>query len=376
MLFYLITFSISLLAAEEADQYYEDRTKYYIFSFIAVLPLILLASVRDHTVGSDTDFYHIPVWIKSVYFHGTFEELNSMSTQEGGYIFINYLISRFTQNIFFLFLVLYSFVFIPFYVVAFKFRKMASPVLILFFFYFLFYNESLSTVRQAVAMSLAMLGLVCLIQKKYYWTIIYLLIAFSFHVSTILMLIFPLIYKTIKNVKLLNHPYLYFSFAIIAYLVFTFTDEIISLLISSNIIDAKYIVYTSENDTFEAGLNKTYLIMKIAILLYVMIVFIFRKRYKKLVQFSLIVASLDLGMTMLGEINFHLIRLTLYPRLMSCLYLPILFRKFKFHIPINKAYYEIPISSVMIIMTLIYWYYVYIHGDFAATSEYKISSTL
>lgn len=56
MWYYIVAFSISLIGIYLANLAYKNKWLFCFFSIIGLLPPILIAGFRDHTVGADTDF--------------------------------------------------------------------------------------------------------------------------------------------------------------------------------------------------------------------------------------------------------------------------------------------------------------------------------
>lgn len=373
MLIYILTFSLSLFNVYMANRHYKKKGLFYFFSFFAVAPLVLLASFRASNVGSDTSFYQIPFWRDALLSHGgLIDYIERHPNFEAGYLFVNYFISLLTDNIVYLFLVIYTLIILPVYKVAMRWRKSLSPFLFMTIYCLVCYNELLSTVRQGIAMSLSLLAFNYFLEQKYYKYFSLSVMAYAFHTSVLIPFVFPFVYKFVDKYKLEDCRLIYMSFSALFICILLNFDNILVFVINNNFLAEKFIEYTSKGNAFEGDLGLSNLIVKLMILAY--IYFIMKLRGKStFVDFFFLMAILDLAFSSLGIIINHLIRLSLYPRMMTCISLPFLFKNYPLYIRLGKIRYKLPFEFIFISLLLFYWYYVYIYGDFAATSDYKFN---
>ena len=98
MIVYIIIFALSLLGVKVADIWYDDKQRFWAGSVLAVLPPILIAGLRDSTVGSDTDLYVIPIF-NDIALNGQnlAEFLDSYPDMEFGYLLLNYVVAQVTD---------------------------------------------------------------------------------------------------------------------------------------------------------------------------------------------------------------------------------------------------------------------------------------
>ena len=54
---YIVVFIISIFATYKVRYYSSKKLIFYIYSVIAITPLVLLAALRDHNIGTDTPNY-------------------------------------------------------------------------------------------------------------------------------------------------------------------------------------------------------------------------------------------------------------------------------------------------------------------------------
>lgn len=179
---------------------------------IGILLPVLLATLRATSVGSDVSFYVIPFFnraIASNTFSGYIENLGG-NTSDFGYSLLNFIISRFTKEIGWLFfateLITVSFTFAG----CWQLRGKACPWLSMLFFYFLFYNITLSTVRQSCALAITFFAFSYLLKNQFrkdsvIKATLFIICACFFHRTAVfelaLVLGAYLIYKNKLNIK-------------------------------------------------------------------------------------------------------------------------------------------------------------------------------
>lgn len=158
--------------------------------FLSSLPLFLLSALR-YGIGTDYFYGYVPI----------FQTINSGHIQntraEKGYVFLNYIVSRFTDDYQWIFVITSAlFVFISFYVIG-KYSKSTALSLII---WFLSYNylSSYSMVRQSLSCAMAMLAIPFLYSGKKsdrLKFIIIILCAATIHTSIALFLVLALLEK-------------------------------------------------------------------------------------------------------------------------------------------------------------------------------------
>ena len=174
---------------------------------IGLLLPALLASMRAVSVGSDVSFYVVPFFNKAI----NSKSFNDYITILGGdindvgYCLLNYIISQFTTEIGWLFCVTELIIIFFTFAGCWQLRGKAYPWLSMLFFYFLFYNITLSTVRQSCALAISFFALSYLLKKQFskdaiIKSIICVMVACTFHRTAIFEFAIILIaYLAFKN---------------------------------------------------------------------------------------------------------------------------------------------------------------------------------
>lgn len=126
---------------------------------IGLLLPALLASMRAVSVGSDVSFYVVPLFNKAINSNSFSDYVAILGgdINDVGYCLLNYILSRFTTEIGWLFFATELIIVFFTFAGCWQLRGKAYPWLSMLFFYFLFYNITLSTVRQSCALAISFL---------------------------------------------------------------------------------------------------------------------------------------------------------------------------------------------------------------------------
>ena len=376
MIVYIITFALSLLGVKMADSWYDDRRRFLVGSLLAVLPPILIAGLRDSTVGSDMELYIVPIFT-GIASNGQnlMEFIDSYPFMEIGYLFVNYVIAQLTDQPFFLLASIHILIIIPLYITAMKWRECLSPVLFMFIFYMIFFQESLSIVRQSIALSFSMLALTFFIEKRYINYFVFIIISFLFHQTAVIALSFPLVYIIVDRFSIREYYLYYIGVTLIIVLFFLNLDGILIWLIDSGYIDLKFLKYTSEDNTFSPVLGATNIVVKIIIIAYIVFTMVLYKP-DAILKFFFVMAVLDILFSLCALIMQPLDRISLYYRLMTCISIPYIIYSYPVIYSDDETPYTRPIEGLFCVLLFAYWFYVYMLGDYDDTANYQISSTL
>ncbi len=157
--------------------------------FIGITIPALLAALRDPIVGTDVSFYVVPYFNRAVH-ASSFTSYTKRTSGDVIYNLVNYIISRFTDNIFWLFLAIELIILIFVFMGFWNLREYISPSYSMLVYYFLFYNMTLSTVRQNCSMAIIFYALSMIIANKFIKKSIIsasvlILIAVGFHTTAI-----------------------------------------------------------------------------------------------------------------------------------------------------------------------------------------------
>jgi hypothetical protein len=193
MLPYLICFSASsflLWFGQNIRHGQSELFRWFIYGIALLIPVVL-AGVRDLSVGTDVLFYSYPA----------FKEACTVPSVEGfsalyddwlgaGFLWLNFAISHITHNyhifLFLLMLLQILFVFFGIY----KWRDKFPIWLGMFAFYTFFFNQSLNQMRQTLALSIVFFGIKYIFERKFFYFAFWVFAGFLFHKSVLFALFF------------------------------------------------------------------------------------------------------------------------------------------------------------------------------------------
>lgn len=365
-----------MLGVKIAALWYDDQRRFLAGSILAVLPPILIAGLRDSTVGTDMELYIVPIF-NGIASNGQnlMEFIDSYPDIEIGYLFINYVIAQLTDQPFFLLLSIHILIIIPLYITAMKWREYLSPALFMFIFYMIFFQESLSIVRQSIALSFSMLAFTFFWEKRYIQYFLFMVIAFLFHQTAVIALSFPLAYLMVDRFSIREYFFYYIGAALGISLFFLNFDTILIWLIESDFIDMKFLRYTSADNAFTPVLGVTNFVVKIVTIAYFILIMFFYKS-DTILKFFIIVAVLDMLFSLCALIVQPLDRISLYYRLITCISIPYIIYNYPIIYSDDETPYTRPIEGLFCVLLFAYWFYVYMLGNYDDTADYQISSTL
>jgi hypothetical protein len=190
---YLICFFSSCLLiwfGQKIKQGQSEFFRWFVYAIALLIPAAL-SGIRDFSVGWDSLYYAIPFFRDII----TSPNLNAISLQwdgwiEPGYMWFNFIVAQFTDNVHWLFFWLSFlqniFTFFGFY----AYRNKLPIWLGMLCYYVLFFTPSLSLIRSSFAMSIFFFASKYLSNRSYMKYAIWLLVAFLFHKSALIAFLF------------------------------------------------------------------------------------------------------------------------------------------------------------------------------------------
>lgn len=375
MIVYILTFALSLIGVRMADLWYDDTRKFISYSILAVMPPILIAGLRDYSVGFDVEVY-VTIF-NGIANNGQnlIEFLESYPAIEVGYLFLTFVVAQLTDQYFVLLFLVHILIIIPLYVTAMKWREYLSPTLFMFVFYMIFFQESLSIVRQSLSMSFSILGFTLFLEKKHIHFVVCMIIAYLFHQTAIIALSFPIVYYVVDRYSFRETYKIYVVLVLLIVMLFVNLDSILIWMIENGYIDFKFLKYTTADNTFVPVLGAANFVVKIVTIAFIIYI-LFLYNFDTFIKFVLVMALLDMVFSLCALITQPLDRLSLYYRLMSCISIPYLIHNYPVLFLDKDVPYRKPVVSMFCILLFAYWFYVYILGDYDQTSDYQFSNTL
>lgn len=225
MIYYII-FGISVFFAyfsdkvELGDHNRKICNKKNIFILFSVIPLILLATFREVSIGTDVKVYIVPTF-KLACKADSYSEFMDIQSYEFLYATINYLIAQITHNIQWLFCVLEIMMLVPtYYFIYYHKQQQISVPISIFCFCFLYYAYTYNTVRQYLAMACIMVAFTFMDRRSYIKAYIFIIIALGFHTSAVVCVVFPILHWLLTNRRAYKYrKSLIISIVIVVYLI-------------------------------------------------------------------------------------------------------------------------------------------------------------
>ncbi len=180
-LIYLATFLLSCVIAYVAEK--QSASRKWVLVFVAFLPLVLLAGLRDSAIGVDTDYYPLP------YFHYSMNmnilDMMKEAGCEPGFSALFWAISRITRSFNAVLTVIQLLMVLPLVWTLYK-LKINSIIPAVLVYACTFFPWSLNIMRQSLAASILLISFVLAFEGKPRWYLVSSLICVSVHLTGIL----------------------------------------------------------------------------------------------------------------------------------------------------------------------------------------------
>ncbi len=167
---------------------------------IAAIPPILLEGLRDENVGRDMMVYGAPWFYDMNTGYSLWDVIENSSTPEYGYMYVIYFCKKICPDIHLYMTVCATIKLLMVYFAAFKMRKAIHSTVFIFAYYCFFYVTTFSLMRQGIAVAICIYSLTYFLEHKMKMFVVFIIIAYFFHNSAVLMLLFFPIYY-IRNMR-------------------------------------------------------------------------------------------------------------------------------------------------------------------------------
>ena len=194
MLPYILTFTsayIFSVVAEKEKHIKNTRKLAIAFLIISATILSVLAALRADTIGTDINTYVLRFFNGARSYDSFIKYLSfyPLDYVEPGYKFINFIISRFTDDIRILHFAIAFFDISFIFAYLWENRKKMSISMGLLVFMLMLYNIGFNAVRQTMAVCVCLYSFNAARDKRLKKFIILIILAFLFHRSSLLMII-------------------------------------------------------------------------------------------------------------------------------------------------------------------------------------------
>lgn len=290
---YLVCFGLSIFFAYLS---LKETNRYRKFAFLiisAALPIIL-AGLRDFSIGIDVENYRInkiQYWPSAVSSDSVWEYMASNDWAEPLFSLFMGIIAQ-TTGCFRLFLLLsHTAIIAGVYVGAMRLKKHADPALVIALFYLIFFNHSLNIIRQYMAMALIFAFLKDIEEKRFIRYSVVVLIASLIHSTALLafgaLVIYGILYGkyTVGGYKIgkftlgkkhdLSPKQRQLLIIITLGLGVLLFEPMCRLLITLGILGEKYMFYIVSETRSYAGIVSIFLVWEL------LMAYLLRRRLKK-----------------------------------------------------------------------------------------------
>ncbi|OOM80323.1 EpsG family protein [Clostridium sp. BL-8] len=362
---YILMFTLSVIFTycAECAARRNLKTIMVICSFIAIMFPCVLAGLRADSIGTDVSWYVTPYYNIAKQTNSLVEFINGIGI-EPIYLTLVYILSKMTSDIGTVLFVLQLLVVLPTYITAFRYRKYAPMWLVMWSYYCLFYNYSLSLMRQFVACSLILFAFWYLQNKKYKKYIIWGIIASLFHSIAIFPVIILLILK--KYQVLFRSSIMKILVAFTILVVMLNADSVVKWLVySANFLPEKYYLRLDAR-TSEAGIGiiKTVLLV---LLSFIPSIFTYKKQKKNLeLNLSTFLPILGFITSLGGMVSSYLIRISYYFIYFYLITVPGLYGS----LLIKSPWQKVLINGLFITWLFVFWIYIFAINNSFETLPY------
>jgi len=260
MLIYLFVFLLSLILL-----YLALKSKYKIIRLILLAVSLfipcLLAGLRDLSIGTDTSGYMINVFNR-VGMTSSFHDFYNLSMIVGdvtdpGYLFIEYISKMWFNDFRVLLFITEVLIIVPIFISLYICNKNRPYNIIfgMFLFFMFMYNVSLNMARQSISLSMVILGIALLDKKHYKSSVLFLILGFLFHKTTLIALPIYLIHYYLDKKTRASNIIMLFIYVLTTFLVFNYKNII--LMLYNYKIYEHGILYLSNHQSINFGLTDT-----------------------------------------------------------------------------------------------------------------------
>ena len=285
MIYILIILSTSVLSYFLGKEFSrKDNAKKHSFIKLILCALIVLtpsifAGIRSPEVGTDTSFYALDDYQKSVN-SDNFLEVARTSNDEPGFVLLAFLSAKIfgSFNVFLFLIELIMMIFILMFAID---RRDSAPIHIAILLYLLLcFGESLSIMRQNIALSILLFSLKYIDKRKFLHLVCFWALAYSFHQSAIFFIIFYSFYFIIKaeKITLRKKYFLLLTTSAILVLIVSLIEPIVGGLVEVGFLTERILVYFSSEVYSGLSLGWFGFIYRMGLVLIFVLLFMINKK--------------------------------------------------------------------------------------------------
>ncbi len=363
---YIACFALSTLFAFMAHKT-KKKWLFFAFSALSILLPVLLAGLRDYSIGTDVKNY-----LTVDRFWGGAIKADSLIDYLVHYVqlgkrevvfaaFIGTIAQVFGSYRLFLFCT-HIVIVTAVYIGAFRLRHRAHPALILLLFYLMYYNASLNVLRQYMAMAIVFAFLADLEQRKFLRYSIAVLCATLVHNTAILAfapLVLFLILFPKKELKRASNKRWIFIVSLIVFGTLLFIP-VVRLSLKIGLLDSKYNFYFKDEVSRYAITRLGLRFLEITGI----VVLLKKLRSVDYTDFYIANAIMFIAMLMISNFIVYGQRIPAHFSLANIVMVSMFPQCFE------KKKWRHLCSLLIIVLLAYYWYHTYVHGGASETIPY------
>ena len=254
---YFLVCGIAVIFIMLADFFFKKKSNLigWLAMLVSLLSLVIVAAVRESSVGTDIKFYYYQIFYDFVMSGKSIMAELHIANVEPGFVILVYLSSIFKD--FNISMGIIQFVIIiPIYILAYKLRNKYSMTMVILVFITTMYVRSFNLIRQSIAMTWTILSIYYYFNEEYKKCIGILIGAAFIHISALIVIsIYFIIYLYKLNNK--NRYYMLCGMYIVLFTSIILFNPILSL------IGGRYERYISNSSNMVDGFSIFSLVKKI-----------------------------------------------------------------------------------------------------------------
>lgn len=367
MLIYLLVFLIVEILAVLLCKNKEpsNKKKAIVGSIIIVIILSIFGGFRDLTIGTDVLVYGANWFDVATGFSSFSSYVDYVQSSDVGYLFINYVVSRFTDDVH-IFLTILQLICNGLVVATlYKYRNKVPFWLSLLVYLCIFYCRTFNILRQAVALSIVFYSIKFLDEKHPIKFVIAVLIASLFHFTAIISLIILLFRKICQLNSRLQTLFVIVIVAITFIVVF-FIKDIISILYSLGIVNLRIYNYLYDFSTGSIDITVIETCFKLVMLLLILMQNRKIKDNLELNNLLVLCAIVDFVIYQIRSVIVYSDRLSFYFGYFMMLIFPQAAVSLK-----AKGRDKLVLNAVFVVFLLGFWYYKFVHSGSCEVYPYS-----
>lgn len=255
MIPYFVVFFLSILLCGGGEwMLRRSRLASGVLFGACLVPPVFLAGARDYAVGTDITTYGNYVFTAAGSAKRLLPFLRTRREIELLYKALAWFVSRFTNNP-------HWFYFVTALIICgctlgglFYYRRWCSVTLGWACFLFLFYGDTLNTMRQCLALAVVFVSFPLFLEKRYGWFAFFQAAAILFHVTGVIALSLPVLYLFLRKVP---PRWVQFFFIIGCMGVILFYSPLLRVVLQTGLLPAKFSRYLARGVAF--AMNPTIL---------------------------------------------------------------------------------------------------------------------